>query len=136
MKTPVVLRFLVGVGLSCCVCSSDLAAPLQVATPTAALTARDSAFHALSRLAYGPRPGDVERLAATGVMSWIDRQLAPERIDDRKLAERERQFTILDYDRGDLAAMYVQAQRERRERKRVADAPRSEEHTSELQSRL
>jgi uncharacterized protein (DUF1800 family) len=123
MKTPVVLRFLVGVGLSCCIVGAQHAAPLQVATPTAALTARDSAFHALSRLAYGPRPGDVERLAATGVMSWIDRQLAPERIDDRKLAERERQFTILDYDRGDLAAMYVQAQRERRERKRVADAP-------------
>jgi len=49
----------------------------------------DSAFHALNRLAYGPRPGDVQRVAADGVMRWIDRQLSPEEIDDYRLAERE-----------------------------------------------
>ncbi len=53
-------------------------------------------------------------------MRWIDRQLSPEEIDNERLAERERQFQILRYDRGDLAAMYVDAQRERRARKRAA----------------
>ncbi len=81
------------------------------------LTARDSAFHALNRLAYGPRPGEVARVAAEGVMKWVDGQLAPERIDDGLRAERERRFRILDYDRGALANMYLAAQRERRERK-------------------
>ena len=94
--------------------------PVAVAAQHAALTPRDSAFHALNRLAYGPRPGDVPRVAADGVMRWIDRQLAPERIDDDRLAERERQFQILAYGRADLAAMYTEAQRERRERELAA----------------
>src|SRR6266849_3314703 len=80
---------------------------------------RDSALHALNRLAYGPRPGEVDRVAALGVMTWIDRQLSPAKIDDHALAERERAFDILDYDRGDLAKMYLDAERERRERKRA-----------------
>jgi len=91
--------------------------PVGVAAQHAALTPQDSAFHALNRLAYGPRPGDVPRVAADGVMRWIDRQLAPQRIDDDRLAERERQFQILAYGRADLAAMYTEEQRERRERK-------------------
>ena len=87
-----------------------------------ALTPRDSALHALNRLAYGPRPGDIERVAALGVMKWIDRQLKPDKIDDRLLAAREHQFTLLDYDRGKLARLYVEMQRERRDRKRDARA--------------
>ena len=87
-----------------------------------ALTARDSALHALNRLAYGPRPGDIERVAALGVTKWIDRQLKPDKIDDGLLAAREHQFTLLDYDRGKLARLYVEMQRERRDRKRDARA--------------
>jgi uncharacterized protein (DUF1800 family) len=94
--------------------------PAGVGAQQPALTPQDSAFHALNRLAYGPRPGDVARVAADGVMRWIDRQLSPDAIDDDRLARRERQFRILDYDRGDLATMYAEAQRERRERKRAA----------------
>ena len=86
-----------------------------------ALTPRDSAFHALNRLAYGPRPGDVARVAGDGVMRWIDRQLSPDRIDDDPLDRRERQFSILGYDRSDLAALYVAAQRQR-----VVDPPAGE----------
>src|SRR5213594_3610783 len=82
-----------------------------------ALTPRDSAFHALNRLAYGPRPGEVERVAREGVMRWIDRQLAPEQIADGDRAAREREFRVLHYERGDLAQLYLDAQRERRERK-------------------
>src|SRR6267154_4537871 len=95
--------------------------PVGIAAQQPALTPQDSAFHALNRLAYGPRPGDVRRVAADGVMRWIDRQLSPEEIDDHRLAEREGQFQILEYDRRDLAAMYTEVQRERRERKLVAD---------------
>jgi uncharacterized protein (DUF1800 family) len=44
--------------------------------------------HALSRLTFGPRPGDVERVRAMGLGAWIDRQLDPGRIDDDALAAR------------------------------------------------
>src|SRR5438034_155146 len=96
------------------------AVPAGLRCQQPALTSQDSAFQALNRLAYGPRPGEVTRVAAAGVMQWIDRQLSPDRIDDDVLAQRERQFTLLDYDRGDLAAMYAEAQRERRDRKQSA----------------
>ena len=36
----------------------------------------------LSRLTFGARPGDVEKLRATGIDQWIDAQLRPEKIDD------------------------------------------------------
>jgi len=86
------------------------------------LSPRDSAVHALNRLAYGPRPGDVDRVARGGVMRWIDEQLAPERIDDAALATRERQFDLLNYSREDLARLYLDAQRARRERQQAQRA--------------
>jgi uncharacterized protein (DUF1800 family) len=48
-------------------------------------TADQQVAHALSRLTFGARPGDVQRVRAMGVDQWIALQLAPERIDDRLL---------------------------------------------------
>ena len=48
---------------------------------------RQRAEHALNRLAFGARPGDVERVMRIGVDRWIEQQLHPERIDDRAFAE-------------------------------------------------
>jgi uncharacterized protein (DUF1800 family) len=96
------------------------------AAPRQALTPRDSAFHALSRLAYGPRPGEVDGVARLGVMGWIDAQLDPRRIDDRALAEREQGFQLLGYNREDLARAYLAAQRARQERQRAGGAAAGE----------
>ena len=85
------------------------------------LAPRDSALHALNRLAYGPQPGEVERVGSEGVMHWIDRQLSPETIDDDGLARREHEFRIFEYDRRDLAGVYAEMQRERRERLQRGD---------------
>src|SRR2546423_6802946 len=93
-------------------------APAVASAQAPTLTPRDSALHALNRLAYGPRPGEVDRVAADGVMRWIARQLSPGKIDDDPLAARERRLKFLDYDPGDLARIYVEAQRERREQQR------------------
>src|SRR5271168_4031261 len=46
------------------------------------------ALHALNRLTFGPRPGDVQQVMAIGVERWIDLQLHPEKIDDRALESR------------------------------------------------
>jgi hypothetical protein len=46
------------------------------------------ALHALNRLTFGPRPGDVQQVMAMGVDRWIDLQLHPDRIDDSALDAR------------------------------------------------
>jgi uncharacterized protein (DUF1800 family) len=46
------------------------------------------ALHALNRLTFGPRPGDVQQVMAMGVDKWIDLQLHPEKIDDSALNAR------------------------------------------------
>src|SRR5881394_2821708 len=101
---------------------ATVAAPAGVwAQHAAPFSPRDSASHALNRLAYGPRPGEIERVARAGVLRWIDAQLAPDQIDDEALAGREREFDVLKYDRGDLARLYAEVQRARQERKRMGD---------------
>jgi len=95
---------------------------LTTQAPGALLTPRDSAFHALNRLAYGARPGEADSVAQFGVMKWIERQLDADHVSDSHLAEREREFKILDYDRGDLATRYRDAQRERQRMQREAAA--------------
>ncbi len=53
------------------------------------------AVHALNRLTFGPRPGDVERVIAMGVDKWIDLELHPETIDDSALETRLAPFRTL-----------------------------------------
>ncbi|MGD1022497.1 MAG: DUF1800 domain-containing protein [Candidatus Sulfotelmatobacter sp.] len=54
--------------------------------PVASAGDQRRALHALNRLTFGPRPGDVQRVMAIGVDQWIDLQLHPEKIDDIALA--------------------------------------------------
>ena len=52
--------------------------------------------HALSRLTFGPRPGDAEAVKALGLDKWIDAQLHPERIPESSaLTERLSPLTTL-----------------------------------------
>jgi uncharacterized protein (DUF1800 family) len=44
--------------------------------------------HVLNRLAYGPRPADLDKVRATGLSRWIDQQLQPSRIDDPVMAAK------------------------------------------------
>jgi uncharacterized protein (DUF1800 family) len=59
--------------------------------PEARTTPQARAEHALNRLAFGARPGDVERVTRIGVDRWIEQQLHPERIADRAFAAIEDQ---------------------------------------------
>ena len=56
------------------------------------------ALHALQRLSFGPRPGEVDRVAAMGADKWIDLQLHPERIDDKALEARLAPFRTVRMD--------------------------------------
>jgi uncharacterized protein (DUF1800 family) len=59
-------------------------AVLLPTTPRAADLPSDAAAvrHALNRLTYGPRPGEVERVARAGLADWLDEQLRPPRRND------------------------------------------------------
>ena len=66
-----------------------------VAGETTSMDAQKRAVHALNRLTFGPRPGDVERVKQTGVDQWIELQLHPEKIDDSALDRRLDPFRTL-----------------------------------------
>src|SRR5438067_1579513 len=46
------------------------------------------ALHALNRLTFGPRPGDMEMVSKMGVDKWIEQQLHPDKIDNSALEAR------------------------------------------------
>ncbi len=50
------------------------------------------ASHALNRLTFGPRPGDLQQVMAMGVDKWIDLQLHPDKISDSALDARLEPF--------------------------------------------
>jgi uncharacterized protein (DUF1800 family) len=52
------------------------------AAKSATLSEHDRALHALHRLTFGPRPGDIEKVLALGVDKWIAQQLEPAQIPD------------------------------------------------------
>jgi uncharacterized protein (DUF1800 family) len=52
------------------------------------LTQDQRAIHALNRLTFGPRPGDLDHVLQVGIDKWIDEQLHPESIDDSALNAR------------------------------------------------
>jgi uncharacterized protein (DUF1800 family) len=54
----------------------------------ATLTEHERVLHALNRLTFGPRPGDIDAVLAEGLDSWIEDQLHPESIDDSALNPR------------------------------------------------
>ncbi len=49
-------------------------------------TPGDPAWRVLNRIAYGPRPGDLERVHSIGVRAYIEEQLHPETIEEEPAA--------------------------------------------------
>src|SRR6266540_4012735 len=62
--------------------------------------------HLLNRITYGPRPGEVKRVAAIGWDTFLEQQLHPDQIDDAALDERLRQFPTLTMSSAELFASY------------------------------
>src|ERR1700691_5189067 len=51
------------------------------------LSKDEQILHALDRLTFGPRPGDVERVKRIGLKKWIDQQLHPDRLAENPVLE-------------------------------------------------
>jgi uncharacterized protein (DUF1800 family) len=86
--------FLFFVSLSCAV-SPLLARKKDKKQDASPEEQKKLAVHALNRLTFGPRPGDVQQVMAMGVDKWIDLQLHPEKIDDAALESRLAGFRTL-----------------------------------------
>jgi uncharacterized protein (DUF1800 family) len=63
-------------------------------------------LHALNRLTFGPRPGDVAAVEAMGLNSWFEMQLNPEKIDDSGLEARLAMFPAMQLSQQELMARY------------------------------
>jgi uncharacterized protein (DUF1800 family) len=80
--------------------------PVLKGLPITELTADEAVQHALNRLAFGPRPGDVQRVKQMGLAKWIDQQLNPKSIDDHAVEARLNVYPTLGMSNAQLMAEY------------------------------
>ncbi len=76
--------------------------------PITELTEDEAIMHAMNRLGYGPRPGDVERIRKMGLEKWVDQQLHPDSIDDAALDQRLQRYPTLNTPAKKLIEEYPQ----------------------------
>ena len=79
---------------------------LLLAASPAHMTERQRALHALNRLGFGPRPGDVDRVLEMGVDKWIAQQLEPEGIADTAVDQRLKTYATLQMSNRDIVQKY------------------------------
>jgi uncharacterized protein (DUF1800 family) len=97
--------------------------PVLKGLPVTELSVDEAILHAMNRLAYGPRPGDVERVRQMGLAKWIDQQLNPNSIDDKALNARLENFPTLTMSTRRLIEEYPQPkQAEKQAAKRAEQA--------------
>jgi uncharacterized protein (DUF1800 family) len=64
-------------------------------------------LHALDRLTFGPRPGDMAAVEQMGLTTWFEQQLNPQQIDDSALDARlQAEFPAMFLPQQELAAKY------------------------------
>jgi len=96
--------------------------PVLKSLPITELSADEAIFHALNRLAYGPRPGDVERVRQMGLAKWIDQQLNPNSIDDKALEARLENYPTLRMTSAKLIEEYPRPKQEEKQAAKRAQA--------------
>lgn len=93
----------------CLAATLPLAAqPTPTPPPTdTPLTDREIVDHVLSRLAFGPRPGEAETLLADGWQTWVRRQLTPDAVIDADWqAHLQQRYPSLSMSMADIFTTY------------------------------
>jgi uncharacterized protein (DUF1800 family) len=88
----------------------------QLVLPATPLSEDQRILHALNRLGYGPRPGDVERVRQMGVAAYIERQLSPRSIADPGVEEALAAYPVLGQSAAQLVRAYPQPTPQARQR--------------------
>jgi len=100
--------------------------------PITELSSDEAILHALNRLAYGPRPGDVERVRQMGLAKWIEQQLSPNSTDDKAMEARLQDYPTLHLSTAKLIDEYPQPkQAEKQAEKRAQAQTRQEQRRSD-----
>jgi uncharacterized protein (DUF1800 family) len=84
--------------------------PRRPATAPAQIKGQQRVLHALNRLTFGPRPGDVQAVEAMGLDKWFERQLNPASIDDSALEQRLDMFPAMRMQQAELMERYPSPQ--------------------------
>ncbi|MET0647136.1 MAG: DUF1800 domain-containing protein [Pyrinomonadaceae bacterium] len=87
------------------------------------LTEEQRVVHVLNRLAFGVRPGEVERVRRLGLEAYIEQQLNPSTLADSALEARLRDFPTLGMSNGELLAKYPQPGQLLRRLERAGELP-------------
>ncbi len=74
--------------------------------PIHELNEQEAILHALNRLGFGPRPGQVEQIEKTGLENWVQAQLHPENLSDPVVDARLGQYPALTLDAAGLLNGY------------------------------
>jgi uncharacterized protein (DUF1800 family) len=84
------------------------------------LSEHDRALHALERLTFGPRPGDLEKVLSVGLSQWIDQQLSHANISNSVLDSKLSGYRSLRMQPRELVQAFPNGQmiREAAEKKR------------------
>src|SRR5579864_7362836 len=89
--------------------------PALKGLPITELSADEAILRALNRLAYGPRPGDIERVRQMGLAKWIDQQLNPNSIDDKSVEARLQNYPTLRMSTSKLLADYPRPKQDQKQ---------------------
>ena len=109
------LRTMIAAGLCVLLVDQPLIATAAVVKRPATATkgqiqGDERVLHALNRLTFGPRPGDVEAVKAMGLQRWFDLQLNPTKIDDSALQARLAMFPAMQMRQEELIRRYPNGQ--------------------------
>jgi uncharacterized protein (DUF1800 family) len=111
--------------------TAPMAAPAPRTTtglslPASSLTPDQQILHALNRLGYGPRPGDVERVRSMGLAAYIGRQLSPRSIEDPAIEPALAGYSVLRGSAADLVREFPQPTPQARQRLAQGEMSRQE----------
>jgi len=104
--------------------------PALKGLPVSDLSVDEAVMHALNRLSYGPRPGDLERVKQMGLAKWIDQQLNPNSIDDKALQARLENYPTLAMSSSQLLADYPQPKQAEKQAAKLQAANQPQPRTS------
>src|SRR5438094_6982858 len=105
--------------------------PALKGLPITELSPDEAILHALNRLAYGPRPGDVERVQQMGLAKWIEQQLNHNSIDDRAMEARLQDHPTLRMSTAKLIDEYPQPKQAEKQAQQVQAEARQERRRSD-----